>query len=223
MKLGYTRYFLKVFLSLLDSKKNRAAIRFLYRHTTFRNINDGEMLFELNSPTANGQIIYVAEGLVNGYISNESQKSSDIWLGQAGGIYICNDYSYTSYNFNISALEHSVIFIMDKCEIEEGCAWYPELDSLFNGYFLPKAMADVNNRNILFRLQDIENRTNLFRQIYPDLYDRIPADLLISYLDPDATLDIEQDLQLNETNNESIPNYPWLENAQQPALLLNKA
>ncbi|MFD2582302.1 hypothetical protein ACFSR6_07375 [Pedobacter vanadiisoli] len=223
MKLGYTRYFLKVFLSLLDSKKNRAAIRFLYRHTTFRNISEGETLFEVNSPTANGQVIYVAEGLVNGYISNEGQKSSDIWLGKSGSTYICDDYSYTGYSFNINALENSVIFIIDKCEFEEGCAWYPELDSLFDVYFLSNAINDVNNRNILFRLQDIENRTRLFRQIYPDLYERIPADLLISYLDPDAALDLEQDLHLDDTNNESILNYPWLENSQKSTLLLNKA
>jgi CRP-like cAMP-binding protein len=209
MELGYTKYFLRVFLSLLDRKKDRAAIRFLYRHTAFRNIYEGETLFDPNSPAANGKLMYVAEGLVNGYITDESEKPSNIWLGRSGSTYICDDFSYTDHSFNIQAIEHSTLFIIDKCEFEEGCAWYPVLDSLFHFYFLRNAINDVNNRNILFRLQNIESRTSLFRRIYPDLYERIPADLLISYLDPDAVMDPEPDLQLDDANEKSIMNFPW--------------
>lgn len=206
MELGYTKYFLKVFLSLLDRKKDRAAIRFLYRHTTFRNIDQGETLFEPNNQAANGKIIYVAEGLVNGYVTDENQEQANIWLGSAGSTYICDDFSYTGHTFNVLAVERSTLFIIDHCEFEEGCAWYPVLDSLFHFYFLYHAITDVNNRNILFRLQNIENRTCLFRRIYPDLYDRIPPDLLISYLDPDSTLRSEQNLQLDSLYGESLLN-----------------
>ncbi|GGG98078.1 hypothetical protein [Pedobacter zeae] len=218
MEFSYTRAFLKVFLSLLDRAKDRAAIRFLYRHTTFRNINAGESLFGSGSQGTSGQIIYVADGLVNGYISNESQKSSSIWLGQSGSTYICDDYRYTDHNFNIQAIEHSTLFILDKCELEEGCAWYPVLNSLFHFHFLRNAINDVNNSNILFRLQNIENRISLFKRIYPDLYNRIPANLLISYLDPDATLDQEQSLLLDDTDYECALNYPQPENPQKPTL-----
>jgi hypothetical protein len=209
MKLGYTKCFLKVFLLLLDRKKDRAALRFLYRHTTFQNIHQGDTLFETNNLAANGKIIYVAKGLVNGYITDENQKQANIWLGRTGSTYISDDFSYIEHTFNILAIEHSTVLIIDKYEFEEGCAWYPALDALFHSYFLRNALTDVNNRNIFFRLQNIENKTRLFKRIYPGLYERIPAKLLMSYLEMDSTLKSGQNLQSGPVYSGNLSSNQW--------------
>ncbi|QNR85211.1 hypothetical protein H9N25_01545 [Pedobacter riviphilus] len=197
MEVGYIKYFLKIFLPLLDRKKDRAAIRFMYRHTAFLCIRKGKTLFKPNSSTANGNIIIVADGLVNGYLVNEEAEQTNIWLGPKGSVYIPNGFKQTDGNFNLFAIQDTIVFLIDQTELEEGCAWYPVLDSLFNDYLLQTAISDVNNRNILFRLQNTENRISLFKRIYPGLFDQIPTDLLLSYLDIDLSLTPKQNLQIN--------------------------
>ncbi|NII81236.1 MULTISPECIES: hypothetical protein [unclassified Pedobacter] len=197
MEVGYIKYFLKIFLPLLDRKKDRAAIRFMYRHTAFLSIRKGKTLFKPNSSSANGNIIIVADGLVNGYLVNEEAEQTNIWLGAKGSVYIPNGFKQTDGNFNLFAIQDTIVFLIDQTELEEGCAWYPVLDSLFNDYLLQTAISDVNNRNILFRLQNTENRISLFKRIYPGLFDQIPTDLLLSYLDIDLSLTPKQNLQIN--------------------------
>jgi hypothetical protein len=205
MEVGNIKYFLKVFLPLLDRKKDRAAIRFMYRHTAFLSISKGKTLFKPNSSAANGNIIIVADGLVNGYLTNEDREQANIWLGMKGGVYIGNDFKQDQ-NFNLFAIEDTIVFLIDQTELAEGCAWYPVLDSLFNTYLFRAAISDVNNRNILFRLQNIENRISLFKHIYPGLFDRMPTDLLLSYLDIDLSLTREQNLQVNSPYSVDILN-----------------
>lgn len=204
MEVNYIKYFLKVFLPLLDRKKDRAAIRFMYRHTSFLSIRKGETLFKPNSSAANGKIILVADGLVNGYLVNEEADQANIWLGTKGSVYIRNDFKQTDGNFNLFAIKDTIVFLIDLTELEEGCTWYPVLDSLFNVYFLQTAIADVNNRNILFRLQNTENRISLFKRIYPGLFDQIPTDLLLSYLDIDLSLTPKQNLQMNSIYSKDV-------------------
>lgn len=204
MEVGYIKYFLKVFLPLLDRKKDRAAIRFMYRHTAFLSIRKGKTLFKPNSSTANGNIIIVADGLVNGYLVNEEAEQVNIWLGTKGSVYIPNGFKQTDGNFNLFAIEDTIVFLIDQTEMEEGCAWYPVLDSLFKTYLLQTAISDVNNRNILFRLQNTENRISLFKRIYPGLFDQIPTDLLLSYLDIDLNLTPKQNLHINNVHSMDI-------------------
>ncbi|RBQ09927.1 Crp/Fnr family transcriptional regulator [Pedobacter miscanthi] len=209
MDVAYIKYFYKVFLPLLDRVKDRAALRFLYRHTAFFTIQKGKPLFRPNSTAANGSIIIIADGLVNGFLLNKDAEQANIWLGKPGSIYICDDFSFTDHTFNLLAIEDTVVLIIDKKELEEGCNWYPSLDSLFNFYLLRNAMADANNRNILFRMQNIENKTRLFRRMYPGLSERIPAELLLSYLEPHLALRSEHDIQLDEIFNEKLIHKPW--------------
>lgn len=204
MEVANIKYFLKVFLPLLDRKKDRAAIRFMYRHTAFLSIRKGKTLFKPNSSAANGNLIMVAEGLVNGYLVNEEAEQVNIWLGTKGGVYIPNGFKQADGNFNLFAIEDTIVFLIDQAELEEGCAWYPVLDSLFNTYLLRTAISEVNNINILFRLQNTENRISLFKRIYPGLFDRMPTDLLLSYLDIDLSLTREQNLQINNVYNMGI-------------------
>ncbi|MBB6235600.1 hypothetical protein HDC90_000197 [Pedobacter sp. AK013] len=204
MEVGYIKYFLKVFLPLLDRKKDRAAIRFMYRHTAFLSIRKGKTLFRPNSSTANGNIIIVADGLVNGYLAKGEAEQTNIWLGMKGSVHIPNGFKQTDGNFNLFAVEDTIVFLIDQTELEEGCSWYPVLDSLFNAYLLPTAMADLNNRNILFRLQNTENRISLFKRIYPGLFDLIPTDLLLSYLDIDLNLIPKQNLQINNVHSMGV-------------------
>lgn len=206
MEVGYIKYFLKVFLPLLDRKKDRAAIRFMYRHTVFLSIRKGKTLFKPNSSVANGNIIIVADGLVNGYLVNEEAEQTNIWLGAKGSVYIRNGFKQTDGNFNLFAIQDTIVFLIDQTELEEGCAWYPVLDSLFKTYLLQTAISDVNNRNILFRLQNTENRISLFKRIYPGLFDQIPSDLLLSYLDIDLNLTPKQNLQINNVYSMDILN-----------------
>ena len=178
------KFFLRMILPLLDRIRDRAAIRFLYRHTAAINIKKGKSLFQANSLAANGNIFIIQNGLVNGYITNNVQERTDIWLGSKNSIYIQDDTKAAQFGiFNIEAIEDALVFVIDLGELEEGCAWYPVLNALFNFYFFPNAMADVINRNILFRLQDIDSRITQFRKMYPALYTRLPKDLLLSYLD----------------------------------------
>lgn len=209
MDVAYIKYFFKAFLPLLDRVKDRAAIRFLYRHTAFFTIQKGKPLFRPSSTAANGNIIIIADGLVNGFLLNRDAEQVNIWLGKPGSIYICEDFSFTDHTFNLLAIEDTVVFIIDKNELEEGCAWYPALDSLFNFYLLRNAMADVNNRNILFRMQNIENKTRLFKRMYPGLSERLPAELLISYLEPSSTFIPEHDIQLDELFSEKLLHNAW--------------
>jgi hypothetical protein len=196
MEVSYIKYFLKVFLPLLDRKKDRAAIRFMYRHSACFSINKGKTLFKPNSSAVAGSLIIVADGLVNGYLTNNEEEQINIWLGMEDNMYICDNFKDADHNFNLFAIEDSIVFLIDKSELEEGCAWYPVLDALFNTYLLRSAIADANNRNILFRLQNIENRISLFKRIYPGLFDRMPSDLLLSYLDLDSNLTSGQNLQI---------------------------
>lgn len=204
MEVGYIKYFLKVFLPLLDRKKDRAAIRFMYRHTAFFSIRKGKTLFKSNSSVANDNIILVADGLVNGYLVNEEAEQANIWLGTKGSVYIPNGFKQADGNFNLFAIKDTIVFLIDQIELEEGCRWYPVLDSLFNTYLLQTAISDVNNRNILFRLQNTENRISLFKRIYPGLFDQIPTDLLLSYLDIDLSLTPKQNLQINSVYSKDI-------------------
>lgn len=204
MEVGYIKYFLKVFLPLLDRKKDRAAIRFMYRHTAFLSICKGKTLFKPNSSLANDNIIIVADGLVNGYLVNEEAEQANIWLGTKGSVYIPNGFKQTDGNFNLFAIKDTIVFLIDQTELEEGCEWYPVLDSLFNTYLLRTAISDVNNRNILFRLQNTENRISLFKRIYPGLFDQIPTDLLLSYLDIDLSLIPKQNLQISSVYSKDI-------------------
>ncbi|MDQ0641034.1 hypothetical protein QF042_004599 [Pedobacter sp. W3I1] len=204
MDVGYIKYFLKIFLPLLDRKKDRAAIRFIYRHTAFFSISKGKTLFKPNSSAAVGSLIIVADGLVNGYIANVEAGQANIWLGMKGSVYICDNFKQTDHNFNLLAIEDTIVFFIDQTELAEGCAWYPALDSLFNSCLLQTAVSDVNNRNILYRLQTIENRISLFKRIYPGLYDRMSTDLLLSYFDIDLSLTGEQTLQINSAYNEDM-------------------
>lgn len=204
MEVGYIKYFLKVFLPFLDRKKDRAAIRFMYRHTAFLSINKGKTLFKPNSSAANGNIIIIADGLVNGYLVNEKAEQTNIWLGTKGSVYILDGFKHPDGNFNLFAIEDTVVFLIDQTELEEGCAWYPVLDSLFNTYLLRTAISDVNNRNILFRQQNTESRISLFKRIYPGLFDKIPTDLLLSYLDIDLSLTAKQNFQMNNVYSMDI-------------------
>ena len=204
MEVGYIKYFLKVFLPLLDRKKDRAAIRFMYRHTAFFSIHKGKTLFKSNSSVANNSIIIVADGLVNGYLVNEEAEQANIWLGTKGSVYIPNGFKQADGNFNLFAIKDTIVFLIDQTELEDGCEWYPVLDSLFNNYLLQTAISDVNNRNILFRLQNTENRISLFKRIYPGLFDQIPTDLLLSYLDIDLSLTPKQNLQISSVYNKDI-------------------
>jgi CRP-like cAMP-binding protein len=204
MEVSNIKYFLRVFLPLLDRKKDRAAIRFMYRHTAFLSIGKGRTLFKPNSSAANGNLIIVADGLVNGYLANEETGQTNIWLGMKDSVYICDHFKQTDHHFNLLAIEDTIVFVIDQTELAEGCAWYPVLDSLFNTHLLQTAISDVNNRNILFRLQNIENRISLFKRIYPGLFDRMPTDLLLSYLDIDLSLTREQTLHINSVYNEDM-------------------
>lgn len=205
MEVRYIKYFLKIFLPLLDRKNDRAAIRFMFRHTAFFSISKGKRLFGPTCRCTEDNLIIVGDGLVNGYLRNNEEEETNIWLGTKGSVYICNHHK-EDYNFNLFAIEDAIVFLIDQSELKEGCAWYPVLDALFNTHLLQKAFSDVNNRNILFRLQHTENRISLFRRMYPGLFDKMPTDLLLSYLDLDLDLTSGQKLEIDGVFNKNIPN-----------------
>ncbi|WP_316847648.1 hypothetical protein [Pedobacter psychrodurus] len=205
MEVSYIKYFLRVFLPLLDRKNDRAAIRFMFRHTAFFSISKGKRLFGPNHRSTAGNLIIVGDGLVNGYLRNNEEEHANIWLGTKGSVYIYN-HSKMDDNFNLFAIEDAIVFLIDQSELKEGCAWYPVLDTLFNAHLLRKAFSDVNNRNILFRLQHTENRISLFRRMYPGLFDRMPTDLLLSYLDINLNLTCGHELEIDGVFNNSTFN-----------------
>ncbi|WP_412465765.1 hypothetical protein [Pedobacter sp. KLB.chiD] len=176
------KFFLKMFLPLIDRNKGRAALRCLFRHTIALNIRKGETLFPKNISGTNGQIIMVCTGLVNGFLQDNECGKINIWLGKEGSIYICQGQNNARQeNFNLEAIEDTIVFLVDYEDLEDCYQSYPELAELFYSYLLPHAMNDVSERNIIFRLPDVACRIMRFQKAYPGLYERLPKNLLLSY------------------------------------------
>jgi len=176
------KFFLKMFLPLIDSSKGRAAIRCLFRHTITLNIPKGETFFPKNTSGTAGQIIVVYRGLVNGFLQDSKWGKTNIWLGQESSIYICRGQNSSDpENLHLEAIEDAVVFLINHEDLEDCYKSYPELAELFYSHFLPSAMHDVNERNIIFRLPDVACRITRFRTFYPGLYERLPKALLLSY------------------------------------------
>jgi hypothetical protein len=176
------KYFLKIFLPLINRKEGRAALRCLFRHTVAFNLRKGETLFPKNSSGTAGQIIVICNGLVNGFLQDNEWGKTNIWLGQEGSIYVCQGQnSPRPENLNLEAIEETMVFLIDREDLQACYQSHPELAELFYSYFLPCAMSDASERNIIFRLPDVACRITRFRKFYPGLYERLPKDLLLSY------------------------------------------
>lgn len=176
------KFFLKMFLPLINQREGRAALRCLFKHTTAFTLQKGQMLFPKNISGTVGQIIVVCSGLINGFLQDDEWEKTNIWLGQKGSIYICRGQnSPRTENLNLEAIEEAIIFLIDYEELEACYQSHPELAELFYTYFLPCAMSDASERNIIFRLPDVAYRINRFRKFYPGVYERLPKDLLLSY------------------------------------------
>lgn len=176
------KFFLKMFLPLINPREGRAALRCLFRHTTAFTLQKGETLFPKNISGTVGQIIVVCSGLVNGFLQDNECERTNIWLGQKGSIYICRGQnSSRPEHLNLEAIEEAIVFLIDHEELEACYKSHPELAEIFYTYFLPCAMSDVSERNIIFRLPDVAYRITRFRKVYPGLYERLPKDLLLSY------------------------------------------
>lgn len=182
MKKREIKFFLKMFLPLIDRIEGREALRCLFRHTKALSIQEGETLFPSNISGTAGQIIVVYSGLLNGFLQDNEWGKTNIWLGQEGSIYICQGQnSSRPQNLNLEAVEDAIIFLIDYECLENCYNSHPELAELFYSHLLPHAMNDVSERNIIFRMPDVACRITRFRTFYPGLYERLPKELLVAY------------------------------------------
>lgn len=177
--------FLTLFLPYLDRTQDRAALRFLYRHVEFSFILRGSNNLIKEGTESPIPIVVVIEGLINYYTIEEGCQQGDPWIGVSGSILMPppQDFRHSKVSeLVVEALKDSKIVLIDTVALQEGIQLYPQLSLILLRFILPKAIYDVNQRNILFRIPELSSRIRFFQRLFPGVMELLPSELADSYI-----------------------------------------
>nr|WP_199156761.1 hypothetical protein [Pedobacter sp. ASV2] len=185
MDIQNLKSFLTLFLPYLDRTRDRAALRFLHRHVKFSLILSRSIIISKDFIGPSIPIAVVMEGLINYRIINDDRQQNDPWIGVKGSVIIPPPIDFQNSRCGelvVEAFQDAKIIFIDATRLEEGIQLYPQLNSILFRFIFPKAIYDVNQRNIFFRLPKLSSRIKYFQQLFPGVMELLPAELVESYL-----------------------------------------
>jgi CRP-like cAMP-binding protein len=141
----------------------------------------GEHLLEIG--TVSQHAYFLEQGLVRGYYKNKSGEEFTTWLHSAPKMF-ASFKSYSSGTPGVIAavfLERSIIQSISKPDLMTLCAKHPVLFQLLH-YTLQEACNRMIDHTMMLQSMDASERYEQFRQLYPQLVDRVNLGHIASYL-----------------------------------------
>lgn len=172
--------FLALFIPVLGGHY-RQSLRYVYRHTVFLRLAAGERALAEQLKGDGDNVIIVLSGLVSGYWSSDLGKRCDTWLGKSKSVYIFNEHGHESHVISLEAIDHSLLMIISRKELESGCQAFPILNRLFTQMIFPNAIRDLNHFNIFSKLDSPSSRLSYLQRMYPEVWHRVPARIYQTY------------------------------------------
>ncbi|MFW0717545.1 hypothetical protein [Pedobacter sp. N23S346] len=172
--------FLALFVPVLGDQY-RHALRYVYRHAVFVQLAVGEKALSERLMGEGDNMIILLKGLVSGYLNSGLGKRYDTWLGESNSVFIYNRSGDGSQAVNLEAIDHSLLIVISRKELESGCEAFPVLNRLFTHLIFPNAIRDLNHYSILSKLDSPSSRFSYFQRMYPGVWHRVPARIYQTY------------------------------------------
>lgn len=173
---------LLAFLSSIIGESEQQAIGSVLSRSEIFSLAVGDYIPADRFKGKGNTIVILLNGLVSGFLVEQSNKRRDIWLGQARSTFIINKPGQNADSFNLEAIEDSYVVFLLQEELETACLVYPVLDRLFAQIIFPEAIKSLELHTRLNKIDKPSQKLSYFKKVYPITWYRVPERIYHSFV-----------------------------------------